>query len=67
MEFTAKEENRNCLFVQQVFVDNLPGIVSVFRMLLTHILLNENAVRLSFCWMLQELLDHHFHLLKFIL
>lgn len=46
MEFTAKEENGICPFVQQVFVDNLPEIISFFRMLLSHILLNKNAVRL---------------------
>lgn len=46
VEFTAKEENRMCQFVQQVFVDNLPQIISFFRMLLINILLNKNAVRL---------------------
>lgn len=37
-EFTAKEENTICQFVQQVFVDNLAEVISFFRTLLSHIL-----------------------------
>lgn len=59
VDFIATEETRICQFAQQVFVDNLTEIISFFRMLLSHILLNTNAVRLLSRWMLQEILDNN--------